>query len=57
MKTETAQQASPGMPMASSATPSMHLIDLNTATKDELVALPGIGEAMAERIMLYRDEN
>jgi competence protein ComEA len=33
------------------------LIDINVATKDELVALPGIGEAMAERIILYRDEN
>jgi comEA protein len=31
-------------------------VDLNSATKTELMSLPGIGEAMAERIMLYRDE-
>jgi starch synthase len=37
--------------------PSDHGININTATKDELIGLPGIGEAMAERIILYRDEN
>lgn len=32
-------------------------INLNAATKSELLTLPGIGEATAERILLYRQEN
>jgi len=31
------------------------LVDLNTATKAELTNLPGIGEALAERIVEYRE--
>lgn len=36
---------------------STESININTATKDELLKLPGIGEAMAERIILFREEN
>jgi competence protein ComEA len=32
-------------------------VRLNTATEDELTALPGIGEALAHRIVEYREEN
>lgn len=32
-------------------------IDLNTATKNDLVGLPGIGAGIAEEILLYRDEH
>ena len=32
-------------------------IDINTAGKEEFMALPGIGEVLAERILSYRDEN
>ena len=32
-------------------------VNLNTATKDDLVLLPGIGETTAEQILIYRDEH
>jgi competence protein ComEA len=32
-------------------------VDINSAGKDDFIALPGIGESLAERIILYREEN
>ncbi len=36
---------------------SSGLISLNSATKEQLMSVPGIGEAFAERILTYREEN
>lgn len=36
---------------------SARAININNATKEELVSLPGVGEAIAERIILYRKEH
>ena len=33
------------------------LININTATVDELMALPGIGDVIASRIVKYREQN
>ena len=32
-------------------------IDINSASREQLVLLPGIGEAFAERIILFRDQH
>ena len=42
---------------SSRASPSSSLIDLNSATVQELETLPGIGPVMAGRIVIHRDTN
>lgn len=42
---------------APSKTPAVAVLNINTATADQLDALPGIGAKMAARIVEYRQKN
>ncbi|HEU4403020.1 MAG TPA: helix-hairpin-helix domain-containing protein [Candidatus Polarisedimenticolia bacterium] len=44
-------------PSAAAAAPDDKAVNINSAGLDELMSLPGIGKAYAERIIEYREKN
>jgi len=53
----TRKTATAKAPKSTSKQPPKSPVDLNRATSEDLQQLPGVGPAMAERILQYRKEN
>ena len=49
--------AQPGASPAEGTKPQDGKVNLNTATKEELMTLSGVGESRADSIIAYREEN
>jgi len=54
---QTSPVPSPDESEAPAETQGSSKLNINTATADDLQALPGIGEVLAERIVEYRTQN
>ncbi len=52
-----ASMAGLSSPMAAPDKEESSLVDINTASTAELVSVPGIGEALAQRIVEFREKN
>jgi len=51
------EEREPTPPVAAVAASGVGLVNINTADEDVLVALPGIGRALARRIIAHREEH
>ena len=56
-KQQTQAAAQPGASPAEGTKPQDGKVNLNTATKEELMTLSGVGESRADSIIAYREEN
>ncbi len=54
---ENNNSAEPSAVQPSEASSRKQCVNLNTATAEELERLPGIGEAMARKVIEYREQN